>query len=581
MSNLRLFVAALAAHGLWMLPISGSAEEPEKPLVLIERVVNTKYRETVDAYNVLLRSKLTKPYIVKEGDNLPAIVKARYTIGQTQTPELFEPMAERIQELNEAIRNKPLVPGQRLELPDLPPLQWKEPVSVAPKYGVPRIQTGPSLKETQSGKGSKFWESIYQKADFAIAEPALKSEPLVTQPRWTSPEVAKAELASEGGAVRTVLWDQPLIISFADSGTPLAGSSVSEDAKFVKDLVKRKPPPNDVVLFVLDDSWPDAEAFTESKAFMLSAMDVVRKRFKLGDGLAISKLRDATSTSFIFPAGYSPHAVAIKAALNEFQPLTPKVRVVYLPLFTQQTWSKELWTELAFMFRCAFLMDEQFGTTQPYPAIRTNAEKFANEVVGAIPKETADAVGRAQQSPITSLHFFAQLYARATGIPYFVNMSWTVRKKQLEFKPNAEADVAGVSLAATGNDQLDVMNDEVYLAYRGKPSPGDVLAVMNTDSQGSPICKTGKLPVGASSNFYGLAYDGRIPSTGACATSFATPRVAWLLALRHAYNSPLKDTDWKKWYEDFQKSVVALQGGQAVITAKKYWLPVPKLFAGL
>lgn len=581
MSMRQLLVAASAAALLWMPPASASAEEPEKPLVLIERVVNTKYRETVDAYNVLLRSKLTKPYIVKEGDNLPAIVNARYTIGQTKTPELFEPMAERIRELNEAIRNKPMVPGQKLELPDLPPLQWKEPVTAAPKYGVPRIQTGPSLKETQSGKKSKFWESIYQKADFAIAEPALKSEPLVSQPRWTTPEVAKAELASEGGAVRTVLWDQPLVISFADSGAQFAGTSIPADVQFVKDLVKRKPPPNEVVLFVLDDSWPDAQAFVDSKTFMISAMDVVRKRFKLGDGLAISKLKDATSTSFTFPSGYSPHAVAIKAALSEFQALTPKVRVVYLPLFTQQTWSKELWMELTFMFRCAFLMDEQFGTTPPYPAIRADAEKFAIDVVGAIPKETADAVGRAQQSPITSLHFFAQLYARATGMPYFVNMSWTVRKKQLEFKPNADADVAGVSLAATGNDQLDVMNDEVYLAYRGKPSPGDVLAVMNTDSQGAPMCKSGKLPLEGLSNFYGLAYDGRIQSTGACATSFATPRVAWLLALRHAYDAPLKDSSWKKWYEDFQKSVVALQGGSAVTTAKKYWLPVPKLFAGL
>ncbi|MCV2419279.1 LysM peptidoglycan-binding domain-containing protein [Paucibacter sp. DJ4R-1] len=577
----RHLLVTPAAVLLGMHPMLSCAQEEEKPLVLIERVVNTKYREAVDAYNVLLRSKLTKPYIVKDGDNLSAIVKARYTIGQGQTPELYAPMVERIRELNEALQGNALIPGQKLDLPDLPPLQWKAAVTDDPKYGVPRIQTGPSYKASKSGGLSKFWESIYKNADYNIVEPALKSEPMVSQPRWTSPEVAKAELASEGGAVRKVLWDQPLIVSFADNGTHFAGTSIPADVKFIKDLVKRKAPPNEVVLFIIDDSWPDAQSFSESKAFMISAMDVVRKRFKLGDGLAVNKLKEAASTTFTFPAGYSQHAVSIKAALGDFEATTSKVRVVYMPLFVQQAWSRELWMELLFMVRCAFLMDEQFGTTQPYPIIRQEAEKFANEVVGAMPKETFDAIGRIQQSPITTLHAFAQLYARATGMPYFVNMSWTVKKKQLEFKPNSDADVAGVSLAAAGNDQLDVMNDTVYLAYRAKASPGDVLAVMNTDVEGSPMCKTSKLPLSGLNAFYGLAYDGRVQSTGACATSFATPRVAWLLALRHAYDSPLKDTGWGDWYGTLQKRVIALQGGQDVATAKRYWLPVSKLFAGL
>ena len=478
--KLTSLLAALAAITAGVgYPLHVIAQADGEPLVLIERVVNAKYREDTAAYAVLLGSDITKPYIVKEGDKLSEIVSARYKIGQRQTPELYEPMVGRIRSLNSLEEGKPLAVGQKLDLPDLPPLQWKAPVTSDPKFGVPRIQPGPSYQAAQSGGNSKFWESVYKKGNFNITDTVHKSEPRVSQPRWTSPSLAKAELENSGGAIRTVLWDQPLTVSMADGGAQIAGTSVPEDVKFVRALVNRHPPQSETVLFVLDDTWPDAESFSDSKAFMLAAMDIVRKKYKLGEGLATGKLKDAASTTF--RANYPAHSVAIKAALSDFHALTKKVRVVYLPLFTEQVWSRELWLELLVLVRCSFMMDTQLGLMQPNPVVRTQAEKFAKEVIDQIPSKAVNDVGRAQQSPISTLHSFVQLYAQATGIPYFVNMSWTVKKKQLDFKPNADADVAGVSVAVAGNDKLDVMADTVYLAYRAKASPGDVLAVMNTD----------------------------------------------------------------------------------------------------
>jgi hypothetical protein len=579
--KLRLFLATLATTTVGTgYTLHVTAQEDGKPLVLIERVVNAKYKEDTATYAALLSSSMTKPYIVKDGDSLSEIVSTRYKIGQRQTPELYEPMADRIRSLNSIEEGKHLVIGQNLDLPDMPPLQWKEPATSNPKFGVPRVQRGPSYEAAKSGDISKSWESIHKMANFNIKNMVLKAEPLVSQPRWTSPEVAKAELQSSGGAVRTVLWDQPLTIGLADGGIQLAGTSIPEDVKFVQALVKRRPPPNEAVLFVLDDAWPDSESFTESKAFMLAAMDLVRKKYKLGDGLEIGKLKDASSSTF--RENYPSHSLAIKAALADFHAVTNKVRVIYLPLFTEQKWSRELWLEMLFLVRCAFMMDTQFGLMQPNSFVRTEAEKFAKEVIGQIPQKAVNDVGRAQQSPINTLHSLAQLYAQATGVPYFVNMSWTVKKKQLEFKPNSDADIAGVSLAAAGNDKLDVMIDTVYLAYRAKASPGDVIAVMNTDDAGAPMCNSSMLPLSSTNAFYGFAYDGRVQSTGACATSFSTPRVAWLLALRHAYNAPMNEAaGWAAWYSNFQQSVTALQGGQGLTTAKRYWLPVTKLFAGL
>ena len=576
--GLLLVVLAAAAAGLGY-PLHATAQEEEKPLVLIERVVNAKYGTDFVTYAALVGSSMTKPYIVKNGDSLSQIVSARYKIGQRQTPDLYEPMADRIRSLNTLEEAAPLLVGQTLDLPDMPPLQWKAPATSYAKLGVPRVQPGPSYKAARSNENSKFWESVYQSANFNIIETAPKSEPLVSQPRWTSPEVAKEELANSGGALRTVLWDQPLVIRLADGGAQFASTSIHEDVKFVQALVKRRPPPNETVLFVLDDAWPDSESFIESKTFMLAAMDVVRKKYKLGDGIDTSKLKGASSTTF--RENRPSHAFAIKAALADFRAVTDKVRVVYLPLFTEQKWSRELWLEMLFLVRCAFMMDTQFGLAQPNNFVRAEAEKFAREVVDLVPQKAVDDVGRAQQSPISTLHSLVQLYAQATGIPYFVNMSWTVKKKQLDFRPSSDADAAGVSLAAVGNEKLDVMTDTVYLAYRAKASPGDVLAVMNTDNAGAPMCDSSTLPLAGSAAFYGVAYDGRVESTGACATSFSTPRVAWLLALRHAYNAPQTEADWSAWYSSFQQNVIALQSGQGLTTSKRYWLPVAKLFSGL
>ena len=143
-----------------------------------------------------------------------------------------------------------------------------------------------------------------------------------------------------------------------------------------------------------------------------------------------------------------------------------------------------------------------------------------------------------------------------------------------------DPDSLGVSLAAAGNDNKDVIADAVYLAYRAKAAPGDVLAVMNTDGTGKELCRSSKLPLVGPNPFYGLAYDGTFDSGTECGSSFSTPRVAWLLALRQAYNAPVPKGGWPDWYASFRTSVVALQSATQT-TSRRYWLPVSKLFDGL
>jgi hypothetical protein len=136
-------------------------------------------------------------------------------------------------------------------------------------------------------------------------------------------------------------------------------------------------------------------------------------------------------------------------------------------------------------------------------------------------------------------------------------------------------------LKGPGNDRKDVIKDHVYLAFRGKAAPGDVLAVMNTDDSGATLCDSGTLPLASPNPFYGLAYDGRFVADGAkCGTSFSTPRVAWLLALRQAYNAPVAPETWPDWYGSYRTGIAALQSPSQP-DSRRYWLSVARLFDGL
>lgn len=136
------------------------------------------------------------------------------------------------------------------------------------------------------------------------------------------------------------------------------------------------------------------------------------------------------------------------------------------------------------------------------------------------------------------------------------------------------------SLVLNSPAHCHVIGNAVYLAYRAKAAPGDVLAVMNTDGNGQELCKSSRLPLTGTNPFYGLAYDGTFAGGSECGTSFSAPRVAWLLALRQAYNAPIGKAGWPDWYASFRTGVLSLQSPSQT-TSRRYWLPVGKLFDGL
>lgn len=575
-----IFARCLMWLGIVSMPVMGLAqEESSKGLVLVQRTINAKYEAAASSdFTTLLKSTLTQSYVVKPSDTLQKIVSDKFAMGPNATPELYDKVAERIKALNDIDGLGSIRAGSRLQLPDLPPFQWKQQSAANQNYGLPRVQPGPPYAAVLNSHDFMATDRFGSRRIF---DAGRKAEPLVTQWRWLTVDQAKAEAAISDKVASLAFWSQPITLKFAQAAPVVAATpTVASDIQFLGKLVKRRAPQQEVVVFVLDDSWPSDAAFESSRAFLVGALASIRKANYFGDGGLPPMITNGTAKTN-FPLKESDrrsHAELISASLADFNKLTSKVKVVYLPLFTEQKWAKEFWQELTYTALLASAMHSKLGEVEPTDEIRRRARSDAAQLVGQIPSKVIDSLGPAQQTPITVLQKIAQLHATTTGIPYFISMSWTVEKHEIEFGP--DPDSLGVSLAASGNDEKEVIKDAVYLAYRAKASPGDILAVMNTDGAGVELCRSSKLPLSGPNPFYGLAYDGTYDAGAECGSSFSTPRVAWLLALRQAYNLPITKSNWPDWYASFRTSMLSLQSSTQT-TSRRYWLSVNKLFDGL
>lgn len=564
-------LAAIAA--CLLAPTAAHAQEDSHiGMVLVQRTVNARYTADAQRFQEVLGTTLTRNYTVQPGDSFQKIVSDNFAVGPTSAKNVYEGISSKIEALNDLDKKK-LQAGRQILLPDIPPMQWKQASPDNPNYGIPRIQFAQTLADKASGV-----------ATAKLSDLGRRAEDFVTTFVWMTPAQAKAErdLKPSSPASVDYYWTQPITVKFAQAQAQAQPGPAKEDAKFIGSLVKRKVPPQDVVVFVLDDSWPSAASFESSRAFLVKALDDIAAANHFPAPSWPADVRNGTAKTN-FPLQRPPrhsHAALIEAALAPFQSLTPKVHVVYLPLFTEQTWAKEIWQELASTAVLAKAMHNSLGTVKPLPDLVAESRKTAADLVKVVPTKAVDDIGSAQQAPLTVLGRIAELYTSTTGTPYFISMSWTVEDRTFDFGP--DADAMGLFLAAAGNDGKDVVSDDVYMAFRAKSFPGDVLAVMNTDGVGDIHCGSNKLPLTVNDPFYGLAYDGTIDGPNpVCATSFSTPRVAWLLALRQAYYGPVTaDSDRKNWFSTYRKGLLGLQT-TTQNSSRRYLLSVPRLFDGL
>jgi hypothetical protein len=277
----------------------------------------------------------------------------------------------------------------------------------------------------------------------------------------------------------------------------------------------------EVNLFILDSGWPNAQVASDSLDAMVQIMNEVRAKLKLGDAVAY------TSRHFTKPV--NTHCIDILDSLASFTatPIGEGVRLVYLPLCKGQQ-SEQLLEDL---LTTAWLIDLMrgpglLGSEMPLNQDRKELRKKARNIVMRMKRPSAGAELSTDKAILEALFTVINEYASLTSSLNLVNESWTVRSNVLKFR--WPEDFSLFVVAAAGNENVDIFRFKKSFAQLCL-NRKDVLAVMNMDSQGT-ICSSSFVSPDLLASVNVVGFNGRIDSQR-CGTSFAAPRVAWLLAV--------------------------------------------------
>ncbi|MBM6447348.1 MULTISPECIES: S8/S53 family peptidase [Pseudomonas] len=355
-----------------------------------------------------------------------------------------------------------------------------------------------------------------------------------------------------------------------------------------------EPPKLQPVLIILDDGWPNDEAFARSNDFVADALEIIKRKFNYPVYLQRPPVQSTEYPKSIF------HARSIDMALSSLTALEPssdwkgqRVKVVYIPLSTAQKGSKKILEELVTLRLIDDFMLDARGDPVPPGEVEIR-RKIAKDIVDRLKQEIGVANLNTDKAIIESVLAFADLYSIASGNPYVVNFSWTTTKRKYKFT-NFDFN-EGILVSAAGNSSSsdckkclpnlayspecicadNAAAQERWFAVRSV-SNQDVVAVMNTTHDGNLQCRSSI--VGSKEvDPLAISFDGYV-SRDICGTSFAAPRVAWLLAAKLAYISPniLSDLDAPDRGHKLREMIRAIrQGGNN--SGGKYNLDINKLF---
>lgn len=337
------------------------------------------------------------------------------------------------------------------------------------------------------------------------------------------------------------LYDRTLDITLAagecPGPEPQTVLSNDQKARIAKALL-RATQGRQVFVVVADTGYPSEDAYSQSRQFAFDAIASMMKKYRLGplpDG--------ASNPADAFVCPLNQHVVEVSHALREFESLdSTHVKVVYFPL-TKEQHSEGLLNALL-RFRYLFdLTQGAIGKKIAPPTITTleqqqHADKENRRVLDGLPPEwpAFQKQLRTDKSVLDAWLLLMQLYAQEHQTAFFLSTSWTMN--HAEPTVDVPNPLRGAVVAATGNANEDIggnVQPGIDFAQRSV-SAKDTVAVMNFTNSGDPDCNSGLINSSYRTSAFAVGYLGRLFGTDCAgsATSYATPRVAWLLAAAEA-----------------------------------------------
>ncbi|WNF47372.1 S8/S53 family peptidase [Pseudomonas sp. SG20056] len=545
-----------------------------------------------------LQSNIAREITISEQDALSKVVLREYGFGQKNSLQAYAAIEEKIVELNDLGAPENLKAGAVIKIPALPRMALSEP-NLLNKYNkIPKGSMYPSLsKVTSFDAFNPVTQAFTEKP--VVSGDGRDGSPLVIEHLWL-PKDYKDHL---GGIELDQSYEevQAQVISVNMESESLAEDYQSipflsaEERMIIKSKLSGQPKLKPV-LIVLDDGWPNDEAFYDSRKFVSEALEMIKKRFNYPVALQHPSSQSRVFTDYPKEAFHARSIHKSLATLVELEPSRvwddQRVRVVYIPLSTAQVYSKAMLEELVVL---RLIDDFMLGARgDPVPDKEVKAKrKIARDIVKRLKQDIGVKDLSTDKAIIESALVFADLYAVASGNPYVVNFSWTTRKREHKF---THFDFnQGILVSAAGNSSLNnckscrpnlayskececadnAAAEERWFAVRSV-SNQDVVAVMNTARDGSLQCRS-SIVGSRSVDPLAISFNGYV-SDSICGTSFAAPRVAWLFAAKLAYIPPQEFSIYDAPDKGHKLREIVKKSRQGGASGDQYGLDIKKLF---
>ncbi|WP_175714914.1 hypothetical protein [Burkholderia ambifaria] len=549
----------------------------EERVVSLWRVVPSNYYDDdfdSSSFDKIIAQSPTRMIDVKKDDTISSILKEHYNISQKWTPSVYKNLEENVQQLNDIAEPKYLKPGQ-IRIPDIPETP-RRPSFKESTIRRPRFSSGTGAVMKWNASAGVFLGRPKLEAISGMSTLQVRQVPISALKDMHISSALQLPLSPTDYSF--MVFDYPMKVNLATQGTQNSTSPIL-DAEAIGRLnqMMQIPAKTHPLVVVLDDSWPSKSDFLNSIRFIAAASRDIRRKFGL-DGFALRDSNDIRildnlqNTSFCNGCEYPAtrlHAAMIKQSLKEFTDLdgNGRVQTLYFPLAVTQTGADAALREIIYVSLLARSLGSALSLTNPAEVSdisRKAASEEATRIVSLpdlsavqTPYHNAPMSTSTDKAIIESAANFLQLYAAANKRPFLLSMSWTSRN--LEYPAYFQSNMYGLLLAAAGNDPtVNIHADLVQFAARSV-SPGDVLAVESSETGprrcvSSTFTPQGDIPV------FGLALSGIVTDT-LCGTSFATPRLAWLIAMREStYGSiPTTKLDWNNWSTRLKTQLMELQ----------------------
>jgi hypothetical protein len=533
-----------------MLGYSQTSSE-NMPTTLVQIRVDTAYDDSSTSV-ALIESIITKlpttKDVLRPGETLSAFVLRRYGFGPSNLPRSYALIEQAILAANHFDAPERIKPGQ-IQVPVLPRRALTSFNENKLLNFAPKVSVFSGMHAARAG-AQEAPDYVYNNSTrHEQNRPASQSEVLdIPIPISAVNQVMTDPVLSQYGT----LFDYPIAIDLA-SGSDCDSPIGPPDHRVLLDGEKNtiaqllsQPGQRDGLMFVLDTGWPDPSTFKDSREQLWSLLDAYwRRNFSMG------LPHSMYSTTYKDPTNF--HCRCIERALKEFRDLDvgKHVKVVYLPM-TQEQGGDAVIQDL---LQTSYLYEWEKGKQlkPPQDVLSVSRQYAVDAVSKQFPLQWSGNRVTTDKALLDAVLLLGDEYADMRSTYLFINESWTVNHK--EYYLRWPSPLHGAVIAATGNADENVADAMRDFADRSSLNK-DTIAIMNMEQGSGFVCSSSYIDERDIDAAMAIAYDGRI-SADLCGTSFAAPRVAWILAADESMRKQAIQP--QRWSIELQKRLVALR----------------------